>query len=86
MLLFFSIGPVVFLMFHVANHNGCILTELHNKACGKPKNHIFDDIFNKIGLKKNHWWEKIGDKIFIFTVWLVAVYKIVNRRKLKLHF
>lgn len=84
MLLFFSVGPVVHLLFNFANHSKCILTQLHNNGCHKPENHIFADIFDKLGFKKLDWWDKIGHYIFTITVWLIAVYKIVNRRKLKL--
>jgi hypothetical protein len=71
-------------MFNLANHNKCILTELHNNECGKPDDLFFDDIFNRLGLKNYDWWGGFGHTIFMTTVWLIAMYKIVNRRKLKL--
>ena len=84
MLLLFSVGTVVFLMFGFAKHGKYIMTQLHNKECNKPESHFFDDIFDKLGLKNKDWWDKIGHTIFMGTVWLIAVYKIVNRKKLKL--
>jgi hypothetical protein len=72
----YLMGLLLMVTSWALNGNLCFLTEWHNLACGRPRHHVYNDIFNMIGLKRIKAWNLWGHYLFACATFAYAAYKL----------
>ena len=83
LLLFLFVSVLIFISW-IFNGGKCKITNITNKLCAKPENALFYDFWDLIGIKRYKLWRNIGLPLYSALTWAVALYKLLNRKALKL--
>lgn len=83
-LLLFVVAVLVCCVCWMFNKNRCVVTQISNKLCGRPKNAMYHDIWSMLGFKHKKWWTNTVYPFYTIITVAFAVYKLTNRKKFNL--
>lgn len=77
-LMIYLLAPIIVIIHWKTNNGKCILTQLHNKACNRHEDKVFDDVFNLLEMKQFDWWNHWGHYVYLAMCFMIATYKILT--------